>query len=171
MLAVVGAACVTPQPQSADRSGERSGPSPSSGRMQACTITRIADGDSVDCEDLGRIRLIGIDAPELNQPPFGKQSAAALRKLMPIGSSVLIEMGIERTDRFGRLLGHIWMDSALVNWRMVSDGWAVLLTYPPNVRYVEWLTSALRAAQSDGVGLWATGGFSCLPVRRRRGEC
>ncbi len=139
--------------------------------MEACTITRIADGDSVDCADLGRIRLIGIDAPELNQPPFGNQSASALRKLMPVGSRVLIEAGVERTDRFGRLLGHIWLDSVLVNWRMVSGGWAVLLTYPPNVRYVDWLTSAQRAAQHGRVGLWATGGFSCLPVRRRRDEC
>ncbi|NIR40655.1 MAG: hypothetical protein GWN07_32915, partial [Actinobacteria bacterium] len=72
---------------------------------------------------------------------------------------VLLELDVERRDRYGRLLAYVWADGAMVNWQLVRQGWAVLLTYPPNVAYVEWFTSAQRRAREEQVGLWATPAF------------
>ncbi|MFI5210962.1 MAG: thermonuclease family protein, partial [Gemmatimonadales bacterium] len=62
-------------------------------------------------------------------------------------------------------------DTVLVNERMVADGWALLFTVPPDVRYVDRLTSAESAARREKRGLWATGGFSCPPADYRRKAC
>jgi micrococcal nuclease len=148
-----------------------SGPSKPVRGTSACTVTRIVDGDTVECTGVGPVRLIGIDTPELSQAPFGAQAASALAALIPPGSIVSLERDVEARDRYGRVLAYIWVGDIHVNWRMVRGGWAVLLTYPPNVQYVQHLTQAERLARDEGRGLWATGGFRCRPVDRRRGRC
>lgn len=148
-----------------------SGPTQPVRQTYSCLVTRIVDGDTIECSRMGRVRLIGMDTPELSQPPFGAQASSALATLIPPGSPVQLEQDVETRDRYGRLLAYVWADSALVNWRMVREGWAVLLTYPPNVQYVDWLVAAERQAREERRGLWATGGFDCRPVDRRRGRC
>jgi micrococcal nuclease len=59
----------------------------------------------------------------------------------------------------------------MVNWRMMRDGWAVTLTYPPNVQYVEEFAAAQQLAREEGRGLWSSGGFDCLPADHRDGLC
>ena len=136
-----------------------------------CHVERIVDGDTMECADLGRIRLIGIDAPELSQSPFGAEAAAALAAFVPPGEWVLLESDVQARDKYGRLLAYVWYDGGLVNWRMVRAGDAVLLTFPPNVQYAESLADAEHRARGEKRGLWATGGFDCRPSNRRQGHC
>jgi micrococcal nuclease len=136
-----------------------------------CTITRIVDGDTIECSRRGRVRLIGIDTPESDQEPFGSQATAALSALIQPGSTVQLELDVETRDRYDRLLAYVWSDGLLVNWALVRRGWAVLLTFPLNVQYVDWFTDAERRAREEGRGLWATGGFDCRPVDRRQRRC
>ena len=147
------------------------GPAAPVRRTRECIVTRIVDGDTLDCRDIGRIRLIGVDAPERSQRPFGAQAAQALAALAPPGSTVQVEPDFEPRDRYDRTLGYVWRQGAMVNWRMVREGWAILLTYPPNVQYVEWFTDAQRRARDERRGLWAEGGFDCAPADRRLGRC
>lgn len=138
---------------------------------QPCTITRIVDGDTVHCRGVGSVRLIGIDAPERSQPPFAGRSTAALARLLPVGTEAALERDVEARDRNGRVLGYLWREGRLVNWRMVRDGFAVTLTYPPNVQYAGPLAAAQREARAAGAGLWGEDGFACAPVEHRRGRC
>lgn len=92
-------------------------------------VARVADGDSLEFSG-ERIRLRGIDAPELNQTcrrrneeyPCGRQSMSALRQLTA-GRAVLCE-GWER-DRYDRLLATCTADGVNLNARQVAEGWAV----------------------------------------------
>jgi micrococcal nuclease len=146
---------------------------PTSPRRQtfSCTVSHITDGDGIVCDRIGRVRLIGMDTPELDQRPFGRQAAAALAALVRVGRQVQLEPDVEARDRYGRVLAYVWVGRTLVNWRMVRDGWAVLLTYPPNVQYVDDFSDAERRAREERRGLWATGGFECAPAAHRRREC
>ena len=146
------------------------GPTPPEG-MESCQVTRIVDGDSIECDPVGRVRLLGIDAPELAQPPFGARSLEALERMMPEGGHVWLENDVELRDRYGRALRYVWVGDDMVNQAMVREGYAVLLTYPPNVRHVEALENAQHAARAEGSGLWAGGGFECMPLDFRRGDC
>lgn len=147
------------------------GPARPARETQPCTITRIVDGDTVHCRGFGSVRLIGIDAPERSQPPFYGISRSALERLLPVGTEADLERDVEARDRNGRVLGYLWRDGRLVNWRMVRDGYAVKLTYPPNVQYAEAFAAAQREARAAEAGLWAEDGFDCAPVERRRGRC
>ena len=136
-----------------------------------CTVRKVTDGDSIVCAQVGRVRLLGIDAPELSQKPFGKQSQGALALMIPVGTTVQLERDVEAQDQHGRLLAYVWRDGRLVNWEMVRSGWVVTLTYAPNVQYVDALRKAAKEAEKEALGLWATDGFACLPFDRRHGAC
>jgi uncharacterized protein (TIGR02246 family) len=148
-----------------------SGPTNPRRETFSCTVSRVIDGDTIQCAQIGRVRLIGMDTPESNQPPFGAQASAALAALIPVGAEVQLEPDVEARDRNRRLLAYVWVGHTMINWRMVREGWAVLLTYPPNVQYVDAFTDAERRAREEGRGLWATGGFDCRPVDHRGKRC
>ncbi|NIN72199.1 MAG: hypothetical protein GTO46_09840 [Gemmatimonadetes bacterium] len=147
------------------------GPAEPIRETSACTVQRIIDGDTIECAVVGRVRLIGMDTPELSQEPYGALAAEALAVLAPVGSRVELERDVELRDQYDRMLAYVWIDGLQVNWVLVRQGWALLATYPPNVQYVDWYTEAQRRAREDGVGLWAVGGFDCPPADRRRGRC
>lgn len=136
-----------------------------------CTVERVADGDTISCRDGRRIRLVGIDAPELDQPPFGRQSRVALEQVIPPGTRLGVELAPDPVDAFGRTLAYLWDDRTMINELMVRRGWALAFVMRPNVRYAEALRVAEREARWQNVGHWGTGGFACRPVEHRRGTC
>jgi micrococcal nuclease len=100
-----------------------------------------------------------------------RQARRALARLVPPGSSVRLELDVAPRDRYGRELAHVWSGSRLVNEALVLDGWAVLYTVPPNVKYAERLERAQKKARAAGAGLWQSGAFECSPADWRRRKC
>lgn len=137
----------------------------------SCVVERVADGDTFTCRDGRRVRLLGMDTPELRQGEPGRQAHAALRRLLPQGSTVRLESDVAPRDRYGRDLAYVWTGSRMVNEVLVREGWAMLYTLPPNVKYADRLERAQKAARAAGAGLWESGGFECSPRAYRRGEC
>lgn len=147
------------------------GPAAPSRFNAECPVLRIKDGDTIECRDLGSVRLIGMDTPEGDQEPFGTAATAALASLLPAGSTLQLEYDQELRDRHGRLLAYLWLDGEMINWALVRLGWAVTLKFPPNVRYADRFAAAELAAQREGRGLWLVRGFDCRPADRRRRTC
>ena len=149
------------------------------GRAPGTRVVRVVDGDTVVIHLSGRdehVRLIGIDTPETVDPRkpvqcFGKEASRRAAALLPSGTPVRLERDVEARDQYDRALGYLWVGSNQINWLMIRMGWAVMLTYPPNVQYVEHFRSAEQKARAEKRGLWAIDGFACLPVERRRGRC
>lgn len=117
------------------------------------------------------MRLIGIDSPELRQGSLGRQAQGALLALLPLGTTVRLETDVSPMDRFGRELAYVWSGISMINELMVRNGWAVIYTVPPNVKYAERLARAQKEARARGAGLWSGRGFECLPNDFRRGRC
>lgn len=72
-------------------------------------ITKVADGDTVTIQANGkteRVRLIGIDAPESAQRPWGPKATEFTKKLA-LGKSARVEMDVTPRDKYGRLLGYL----------------------------------------------------------------
>ena len=136
-----------------------------------CIVASVHDGDTLRCTDGARVRLTGIDAPELDQRPLGLRSRDGLRAMVARGDTVRLELDVQPTDRYGRILAYVWAGDTLVNEAMLGAGLAQLLTYPPNVRYVDRFTATQRRAREARVGLWADDGFACSPRDHRRGSC
>lgn len=136
-----------------------------------CEVRRVVDGDTFYCADGRKVRLIGMDSPELGQGESGREARKALSRLLPVGGQVRLEGDVTPRDRYGRTLAYAWSGGRLVNEAMVRGGWAVLYTVPPNVKYARRLERAQKRARAEGAGLWASGGFECPPSRYRRREC
>lgn len=137
----------------------------------SCTVAHVSDGDSFRCRDGRRVRLIGIDSPESQQQPYGARAREALLASLPVGASVRLEEDVVTRDQYGRQLAYVWAGSTLVNELMVRNGWAVLYTVSPNIKYVDRLTRAQNEARAGGAGLWSQRGFACVPSDFRRKRC
>ncbi len=128
------------------------------------TVVRVVDGDTVQVDIDGRrekLRLIGIDTPETVKPDtpvqcYGPEASAFTKQLLPEGTAVRIERDVEARDDYGRLLGYVYRadDGMFVNLEIVAQGYAVLLTFPPNVAHVDEFVAAARAAERANLGLW-----------------
>ena len=137
-------------------------------------VVRVHDGDTVSVligKRRERVRLIGMDAPELGQRPWGAKAKRRLEEMLnDAGRTVTMELDVDRRDKYGRLLAYLWTsDRRLINLEMVKDGYAVLFTYPPNVRHVNALRKAQRLARDRRLGIWGPNGLKELPeIYRRR---
>ena len=137
----------------------------------SCVIASVIDGDTFHCRGGARVRLIGIDAPERSQGAAYQASRRALARIAGPGDTVRLEHDVAPRDRYGRELAWAWHDTILVSEAMVAQGYAILFTVPPNVKYVERIAEAQRRARVSGAGLWASDGFACAPSDRRRRRC
>lgn len=103
-----------------------------------CKVLNVVDGDTVDCEiDLGffikkteRIRLRGIDTPELNSKDPVERGSAGMAKsrVQELAPHVtLIKTHLDKSDKYGRLLGILFIedDPVSVNDKLVTEGLAV----------------------------------------------
>jgi micrococcal nuclease len=138
---------------------EAKGPS---GATQRARVVSITDGDTIRVRidgDEYRVRYIGMDAPERGDDPIAGDATRANRRLVD-DERVWLERDVSSTDRFDRLLRHVWIkrdaDWLLVGAELVRRGLASAKSYPPDVRYDDLLWEAQLEAQSASVGLWAS---------------
>lgn len=137
-----------------------------------CVVSSIVDGDTLVCEGGARVRLLLIDSPEMDQGEFGRHARRHLAALAPEGTPLRIELDVQKYDRYERLLAYLYTpDGRLVNEEMARGGYAVSLTYPPNVKHVERIADAVAEARLKRTGLWETSAFECSPADHRAGRC
>lgn len=128
------------------------------------------DGDTITVRIKGKkekVRLIGIDTPELAQKPWGPKARDFTRRLTQ-GKTLRLETDVEPRDRYGRLLAYVYVGKTFVNRALAEEGYALTLTYPPNVAHVEDFTAAVRRAREAKRGFWAEGGLAESPADYRR---
>ena len=127
------------------------------GRTEA-RVTRHTDGDTLWLSGIGKVRLIGVDTPEVfgGAECFGRRASSFVERLLPRGSRVSFRLGVEECDRYGRALAYVYLgDGRFLNLLLVRRGYAQVLTIPPNVEFAERFKVAARAARRAGRGLWA----------------
>ena len=133
-----------------------SAPSP-----RAAVVRRVVDGDTLVVGRRERVRLIGVDAPEIPHrdragEPFGPEAAEFTRSLAD-GETVRLGFDPEagRTDRHGRTLAYVTLpDGRLLNLEIIRAGWAEAYHALAYERKAEFL-AAERAACEERLGLWA----------------
>jgi micrococcal nuclease len=127
------------------------------GGRAIAVVERVTDGDTVRLVGLGRVRLIGIDTPEVfgGVECYGREASAFAKRVLRPGRRVRYRLGIEERDRYGRLLAYVWLaDGRLFNLLLAERGYATPLTIPPNVEFADRFVAAARRARRAGRGLW-----------------
>lgn len=145
---------------------------PGIGARVPCEVTTVHDGDTFRCQGDVRVRLLLVDAPELDQR-FGADARQALRDLLPRTSIAWLEYDVQRRDRYGRTLAYAWTAESggrLLNLELARSGWVTAVVYPPNVRRIEEIRAAVQDARRSRRGIWASG-VLCEPVDHKKGRC
>jgi micrococcal nuclease len=139
-------------------------------------VKRAVDGDTLLLESGERVRLIGIDTPEMHESKklyrdserskqdiktiqdLGKRSAEFTRNLVE-GKPVRLEFDVDRYDKYKRLLAYVYLvsDGTFVNAKIIEEGYASVMTYPPNVKHTDEFVKLYREARENNRGLWGNG--------------
>lgn len=118
-------------------------------------VKRIISGQTIEVVSNDKtmlVRLIGIDAPDLQQQPFGKAAKALLTQVIA-DKEVIIELDEQKQDEFGRYLAYVWSD-LLVNEYLVKQGVVIVAVKSPNHKYDTQLVRAQEWARLQEQGIW-----------------
>jgi micrococcal nuclease len=133
----------------------------------------VIDGDTLLLESGDRVRLIGIDTPEIHESKklyrdaerskediktiqeMGRRAMEFTKNLVE-GKRVRLELDVEKHDQYNRILAYVYLvDSGIfVNAKIVEEGYASVATYPPNVKYADEFVRLNREARENNRGLW-----------------
>ncbi|HEY6780776.1 MAG TPA: thermonuclease family protein [Thermoleophilaceae bacterium] len=122
-------------------------------------VERVVDGDTLRLAGVGRVRLIGIDTPEVegHVEPCGEAASAFVARLLAPGTRVRYRVGVEQRDRYGRLLAYVRLpDGRSLQRLLLERGYARPLTIPPNVERAAAFAAAAQEARAARRGIWAS---------------
>ncbi len=123
-------------------------------------LRRVVDGDTLVLTNGRRIRLIGVDTPELARygrpgEPLAEQAADFTRRFLA-KKSLRLTFDKERFDRHGRVLAYVWVGDELLNEALVEAGLArVARQYRFSSSVKRRLIAAEERAKSARRGVWA----------------
>jgi len=122
-------------------------------------VAQVVDGDTVILGNGQKVRLLGIDAPELEhegQPAdFLAHKAKRVLTDLAQGRRVRLEYDKLRYDRYGRTLAFLFLpDGTNLSRELVRQGLAHVYTVPPNMQFREELLAAQREAIKARRGVW-----------------
>jgi len=91
----------------------------------------VVDGDTIDVQGVGRIRLVGVNTPERGQP--GYQQAKDYVKMMCLGKTVDLDIDDAKNyDRYGRVLAVVYVNDVNLNAELLRKGYAEIMYIPPS---------------------------------------
>ena len=134
-------------------------------------ITRVMSGQSVQWVDKSQQppviqegRLVGIDAPDLRQEPWGEQAKQRLELMTAKTGQPPVSVEFEGTepDKFGRRLIYLWQDGRLLNEQLLREGYVLATMRNPSstenpangTKYRERFLRGSQYARLMGQGIW-----------------
>lgn len=133
-------------------------------RQAHCHSLQVLDGDTLKavCAEVRvTLRLLGVDAPEMGQAPYGEQAREALRRRLPPD----VHADISGQDIYGRALAVLHDSQGDINEWLVRQGFAsVYRAASAPSAYV----AAEKAARREKRGIWHQAGDQQNPQVWRR---
>lgn len=171
-LAAAAIAALTAGGITAALPGTPTGADPSEGKATQVRVTAVVDGDTLRVEDLagrplGRVRLLGIDAPEVAHPPtpaecYADQATDLLEDLAPVGSTVQLvtDSGQPDRDRYDRLLRYVDLSTNAgdvdLAGELLARGAARRYGAAQDLARADSYAAAADDAQDAASGLWGS---------------
>lgn len=122
-------------------------------------MQRVIDGDTLKLESGEKVRLIGINTPEVENrfseaQPGGEAAKTWLKKTLR-SPYIWLEYDAEQFDKYDRRLAHVFTESGdYINAMLLKEGFAMLTLTPPNLRYATKLIAAQQQAETQQKGVW-----------------
>lgn len=140
-------------------------------------VSHVYDGDTLTLSDGRKVRLIGVNAPELAQrgkksggyradQPYAQQAKQAVHDFVKKSSSLKMSLGADSKDRYGRWLGHLFnqADESLEH-ELLQRGLAYHVAIPPNLSLADCFSRAEQEARDARRGVWSDSGIPPVNVK------
>lgn len=122
-------------------------------RYEKPIVSKIIDGDTFELSDGTRVRMIGVDTPEIDRPFY--RQAVALAESLLMGKQIEYETDAEERDRYGRHLWYVFADSIFVNDRIISRGMGRVYLFQSNIKYADLFIRSQKKAREAKSGIWS----------------
>ena len=119
-------------------------------------VTKVIDGDTIELVGGDKLRLLGIDSPERGDLLY--DSATAILASIVANRTVTVTYSKRRRDRYGRILGYLFIDDICVNEAILSSGMANVYLFDDNLSDSARITGLLNAqkqAITNKKGIWS----------------
>jgi len=132
-------------------------------------VKSVYDGDTLILENNQRIRLLGVNTPEIESrhrpgEPGGVAAREWLRNQVR-NQQVYLEYDQEKKDKYNRQLAHVFLsDGTHLNLELLKQGLAFMSIVPPNLRYADTFSNAQQQAEKQGLGIWREPGYQARPL-------
>ena len=133
-------------------------------------ISYVIDGDTVVLASGEKLRLIGLDTPELGRDGATDEPGAVaarlyLQQLLQADASYPLSLDREQRDRYGRLLGHLFLpDGQNVQAMLLAEGLGTPFAFPPNLRFIACYYQQAGLARDNRKGVWRLPRYQPLNV-------
>ena len=124
-------------------------------------VSRVVSGQTLEVLGMGnqptlisQVKLIGVEAPDLRQRPWGIRARKRLQELIGKEEPVTLEFDILARDKTGRTLAYVWKDGTLLNEQLVEEGYVLYVAHSPNQKYNPRLERAQRWARLMAEEIW-----------------
>jgi len=120
----------------------------------------IYDGDTILLKDGRKIRLIGINTPEIARKgkasqPYAKKAKEQLRKILSASEYLYLSYDEHKKDKYQRTLAYIYLaDGTDVQAKMLSSGLAISIVIPPNEKNLVCYRLLEQKARNKYKGIW-----------------
>ena len=138
-------------------------------------VKRVYDGDTIILKNGDRVRLLGINTPEIeshyrNGEQGGQTAKQWLKDKLQQGV-VYLEYDQQKKDKYDRSLAHLFLENGEhLNKTIVQAGLATLSIIPPNLRYVDELKKAEVLALEQGLGIWQMESYQPVSIENLSAE-
>jgi micrococcal nuclease len=123
-------------------------------------VTRVTDGDTIVVNGSTKVRLIGVDTPEVyfGAQFYGPEASGFTKSVLLPGMRVRLEYDNNRTDRYGRTLAYVYRlsDGLNVQVALLQQGFAAAYPFDDTPRYHAWFAAEATRAKAAGVGGWSS---------------
>ena len=140
------------------------------------TVGYIYDGDTVRLKDGRKVRIIGIDAPEIARgdkraEPYADKARETIQQIIGEEKQLGLVFGQEKRDKYGRWLAHVYNDKGNnVSAELLKQGLAHLMIIPPNLQFAPCYSRQESLARKRHVGIWGLAKYQAVSAQKLVGN-
>lgn len=143
------------------------------GAGEFAVVERIYDGDTLKLRDGRHVRILGVNAPEVDHgkeptgQALGEQSRIATEAFLKANKQVRLFYDVQRVDRYGRTLAHVYdAKGTSLAANLLRKGLGFHVAIPPNLSLNDCLHGQESIARNKGLGIWSHSAWRALPAAK-----